>query len=156
MSLRFVAALIFASAALPAGAQSYKWVDAKGQVNYSNAPPPHVAGIAELVEERISVMGMDPAVRAWAERKFAAEEADWEARKRASIAQQQYYASYQPRSAPSYSSPSRYYTGYYPISYAPGSNMAGPYLVPNSFFSRPHSASGSRSFSHRSHRSTGR
>ena len=141
MRSRLAAALILASAALPAAAQSYKWVDAKGQVNYSNAPPPHVAGIAEPVEERISVMGMDPAVRAWAERKFAAEEADWQARQQASLAQQQYYAAAAPRTAPSYSSPSRYYTGYYPISYAPGSNMAGPYLVPNSFFaSRTHSA----------------
>jgi hypothetical protein len=70
MSSRLLAVLILSLAALPAAAQTYKWVDASGQVNYSNAPPPGVAGTAQPVEERISIMGMDPAVRAWAERRF--------------------------------------------------------------------------------------
>jgi hypothetical protein len=84
---RLLAALIpqlILLAALPAQAEMYKWVDAKGQVNYSNAPPPSVAGVAQPVEERISVMGMDPAVRAAAERRYAAnaraEELDWQRR----------------------------------------------------------------------------
>ena len=33
------------------------------------SPPPSVAGKAQAVEDRISVMGMDPVVRAWAERR---------------------------------------------------------------------------------------
>ena len=94
MTLRPAAALLLALAALSAQAQTYKWVDAKGQVNYSNAPPPQVAGKATQIEDRVSVMGMDPAVRAWAERRFAdqarADEADWQRRQQA-MAQQAYY-----------------------------------------------------------------
>ena len=118
MSPRFVAALILALAALPAAAQTYKWVDAKGQVNYSNAPPPSARDTAQPVEERISIMGMDPQVRAATERRFAAQEQaeaqDWLRRQQAMNAR---YASYTP--APrgsltsSYSSPySTYYPGY--------------------------------------------
>ena len=29
--------------ALPVGAQTYKWVDERGQVSYSNTPPPDTA-----------------------------------------------------------------------------------------------------------------
>ena len=91
MTLRLLAVLILA-AALPAQAQVYKWVDAKGQVNYSNAPPPSVAGAAQPVEEKLSVIGMDPAVRAYAERSFAnraaADERDWQIRQRAMSLQQ--------------------------------------------------------------------
>jgi hypothetical protein len=119
MSLRLAAALTLALAALPASAQVYKWVDEKGQVNYSNAPPPVVADKAEPVEEKISVMGMDPAVRAAAERRFAeqarAEEADWQQRQQAMAAQA--------RAAPpaprplteSYASP--YAAAWFPVAY---------------------------------------
>jgi hypothetical protein len=96
MTPRLIPALILALAALPALAETYKWIDEKGQVNYSNAPPPSVAGKAQAVEDRISVMGMDPAVRAWADRRFAqkayADEQDWQLRQQAMAAQQAYYA----------------------------------------------------------------
>ena len=112
MTLRLLAVLILA-AALPAQAQVYKWVDAKGQVNYSNAPPPTAAGAAQPVEDKLSVIGMDPAVRAYAERRFAerarADELDWQRRQALSI---QY--SQQPAGgySDSYTS-SSYYPGYY-------------------------------------------
>jgi len=65
------AALILALA-LPVQAEVYKWVDDQGRTHYSNTPPESVAARAKPVEGRISVMGMDPAVRAAAERRFAA------------------------------------------------------------------------------------
>jgi hypothetical protein len=113
---RLLPALILALAALPAQAEVYKWVDAKGQINYSNAPPPSVAGKAQVVEEQISVMGMDPAVRAWADQRFAArerqEEADWQ--------QRQQRATYLQTSSPSYGYSSGYGGDYYPSSYYGG------------------------------------
>ena len=117
MALRLLAVLILA-AALPAQAQVYKWVDAKGQVNYSNAPPPSVAGAAQPVEEKLSVIGMDPAVRAYAERSFAnraaADERDWQMRQRAMSVQQASapVGGYGDSYASSYYSP-YYYGGYY-------------------------------------------
>jgi len=121
MTPRLAAALILAAIALPARADTYKWVDEKGRVNYSNTPPPQVAGKAQPVEDKISVMGMDPAVRAWADRHFAdkarAEELDWQVRRQA-LAAQQYYepASY---GYGDYGYPTPYYTGgvFYAASY---------------------------------------
>jgi hypothetical protein len=51
--------------AAPAGAQTFKWVDEKGVVNYSNSPPPAASATrkAELVEDRISTYESDPALR---------------------------------------------------------------------------------------------
>lgn len=69
--MRFAAALVLALA-LPVQAEVYKWVDEKGRTHYSNTPPQSVADKAKPVEGRISVMGLDPAVRAAAERRFAA------------------------------------------------------------------------------------
>jgi hypothetical protein len=84
-----IAALLFA-AAVPARAEVYKLVDENGKVTYSNVRPPGAAGKAEAVEEKISVMGMDPAVRAAAERRFAAqaEELEWQRRQQAMLLQQ--------------------------------------------------------------------
>lgn len=53
--------LILAMAASPVLAETYKWVDAKGVVTYSDTPPPSAAAKPKLVEERISVMAPDPA-----------------------------------------------------------------------------------------------
>ena len=115
MSPHLFAALILATAALPAAAQTYKWVDEKGQVNYSNTPPPSGADAAQPIEERISIMGMDPAVRAAAERRFAAqeqaEELEYQRRQQAMYAQAR--STPAPQSlASSYSSP---YPTYYPV-----------------------------------------
>jgi hypothetical protein len=125
MTPRLLPALILALAALPAHAEVYKWVDAKGQVNYSNAPPPSVAGKAQVVEEQISVMGMDPAVRAWAEQRFAAqerqEERDWQQRQQRAMYTQPVYT---PPSSTSYGS--SYSGDYYP--YYGGGYYYGGYV----------------------------
>ena len=51
-----------AAAAGTLGAETYKWVDEKGVVNYSNAPPANAAAAKALktVAERISVYQPDP------------------------------------------------------------------------------------------------
>ena len=114
---RLLPALMLALAALPAQAQVYKWVDSKGQINYSNAPPASVAGKAQVVEEQISIMGMDPAVRAWAEQRFAAqerqEERDWQQRQHAMSLQPASAMSLQPESASYGGYSGDYYSPYY-------------------------------------------
>jgi len=85
MAVRCPAALlaILAAAALPALAETYKWVDDKGVVNYSNAPPPQAAK-KQVVDQRISVVPPDPslgpaiaAMRERAARQQAYDEADY-------------------------------------------------------------------------------
>jgi hypothetical protein len=75
--LRF-ALLLLAMAAPLAQAQTYKWVDERGVVNYSNTPPPNAAK-AQPVEDRISIYASDPVtVQAGAvDRRLAALDAEW-------------------------------------------------------------------------------
>ena len=151
MTPRLLPALILALAAvplsLPAAAEVYKWIDARGQVNYSNAPPPSVAGKAQVVEEQISIIGMDPQVRVWAERRFAdrerQDELDWQQRQRSMYLQ-----------PASYGYGSGYDSGYYPSYY--GGYYAGYYRRPfltRAIISNPprvmHHSSRSSSHSHR-------
>jgi Domain of unknown function (DUF4124) len=90
--------LILAAVALPALADTYKWVDEKGVVNYSNAPPPGKAPRAQIVEERISIVTSDPsllpaiaAMRARADQRAQYEEIDWQQRQRFLLAAQTSY-----------------------------------------------------------------
>jgi hypothetical protein len=62
VTLPSASALLLLLAALPAGAETYKWVDAKGVVNYSSTPPPADAGKPRLIEERVSVIPPDPSL----------------------------------------------------------------------------------------------
>jgi len=79
---------------LPARADIYKWIDANGQVNYSNKPPASAAKMAQPVEERISVVGGDGPARdatarleARAAQRAHYEELDWQQRQRAMVVQ---------------------------------------------------------------------
>lgn len=81
--------LILAMAASPVLAGTYKWVDAKGVVTYSDSPPPSTATKPKVVEERISVMAPDPrftsaaaALDARLARRAQYEEADYALRQR--------------------------------------------------------------------------
>jgi uncharacterized protein DUF4124 len=83
---------ILAAAAMPALAETYKWVDARGVVNYSNKPPPAQAAKQVVVEERLSVVAADPslapavrAMNARAARRAEYELADWELRQRLAL-----------------------------------------------------------------------
>jgi uncharacterized protein YbaP (TraB family) len=57
---RLLALLALATAA---HAETYKWVDEKGVVNYSNSPPPASAKKAQTVADRISTYETDPALQ---------------------------------------------------------------------------------------------
>ena len=46
-----------------AQAETYKWVDERGVVNYSNTPPPAAAKAAQQIAERVSTVESDPALR---------------------------------------------------------------------------------------------
>src|SRR6267142_1247891 len=77
--LALVLALVLSALAAPlAQAQTYKWVDERGVVNYSNTPPPKGAK-AQPVEDRISVYATDPmlAQAGAVDRRLAALEAEW-------------------------------------------------------------------------------
>ncbi len=85
--------LILAAAAPPVVAETYKWVDEKGVVNYSNKLPPGKVPKTQLVEERISIVAPDPsiglaiaAMHARAARQAQYDEAEWLQRQRIMLA----------------------------------------------------------------------
>lgn len=91
--------LILAMAASPVLAGTYKWVDAKGAVTYSDSPPPSMAVKSSVVEERVSVIPPDPsigpavaAMQARAARRAQDEEADYLQRQRYMLEAQANYA----------------------------------------------------------------
>jgi len=59
--LRILPALLLAAAPL-AQAETYKWVDERGVVNYSNTPPASGArvSVAQAIPERVSTYSADP------------------------------------------------------------------------------------------------
>jgi Domain of unknown function (DUF4124) len=76
--------LILAMAASSVLAETYKWVDAKGVVTYSDTPPQSMAAKPQVVAERVSVMPSDPmftaaaaALEARLARRAQYEEADY-------------------------------------------------------------------------------
>ena len=130
----FALLLTLATAALPAAADTYKWVDAKGVVNYSNNPPSGIGAKAQVVEERISIVPPDPslgpavaAMNARAARQAQYDEADWQQRQRyMAMAQTSYPNVY-----------GAYGMGYdpYAVPYYPG--YAPAFLIRNNRFVSP-------------------
>lgn len=57
--------LALAAAATSAHAETFKWVDENGRINYSNNPPPSGKAVKSVqkVEDRISVYQTDPALK---------------------------------------------------------------------------------------------
>jgi hypothetical protein len=103
MSSRLVPALLLslAAAAPEASEQTYKWVDAKGVVNYSNAPPAEAAARVKTVEQRISIIGPDPSVglaaaalREREARRAEYDEREWRQRQSALLMQQSSASAY--------------------------------------------------------------
>lgn len=116
--LRF--ALVLCAALAPvAHAQTYKWVDERGVVNYSNAPPPQAAK-AQTVEDRISVYASDPTLphTQAVDQRLAALEAEWLQRQRLMAYTA---AATPPAPAPVYDN----------------GNYYGPYIVPAVMHRRP-------------------
>ena len=110
-----------AATTVPLHAETYKWVDEKGVVNYSNTLPPSTAKpvIAKVVEDRISVVSSDPllaqavaAMRAQSARNAEYAQTEWLQRQRNMIAAQ----AYQPMAEPDYDPMYGYGYGYsYPL-----------------------------------------
>jgi hypothetical protein len=59
-AMRALMLVLAATAMVPVYAQTYKWVDARGVVNYSNVPPPARPATALPIEDRVSVVPPDP------------------------------------------------------------------------------------------------
>ena len=110
-----------------AHAETYKWVDDKGRVNYSNTPPPSAAGKTKrvsAVEDRVSVYQTNPAyeqyLRRRAEQIAARQEAEWAERQRYLVAAQAAYPA-SPYQGMSSSYPDYYgYATYLPAAYVVG------------------------------------
>jgi hypothetical protein len=119
-----IAALLLILAAMCAHAETYRWVDEKGRVNYSNTPPPSAGKAKQVraVEDRVSTYQTDPAyeqyLRQRAAQITAAQEAAWlERQRQLAAAQAAYPPDYYQSSYSSY--PDYYYSGYvYPVAYA--------------------------------------
>jgi Domain of unknown function (DUF4124) len=119
--------LFLAMAAAPAVAETYKWVDAKGVVTYSDTPPQSMAAKPQVVAERVSVMPPDPmfapaaaALEARLARRTQYEEADYLQRQRymleAQLTQMNYAAAADAYAAAAYAP----YYGYGGWGYATG------------------------------------
>jgi hypothetical protein len=76
--------LILAAAALPARAETFKWVDEKGVTNYSNTPPARPAKAVQALEDRVSTYESDPSLKRAAQNPARAgyAEAEWLQRQR--------------------------------------------------------------------------
>jgi hypothetical protein len=59
-AMRALMLVLALTATAPLHAQTYKWVDARGVVNYSNVPPPARPAQAAPIEDRVSVIPKDP------------------------------------------------------------------------------------------------
>lgn len=107
--LRALLALLLAAAPL-AQAETYKWVDERGVVNYSNAPPATGAtpSVAQAIPDRVSTYSTDAQTSNAVEvyRRLDANQQEW--------LQRQYLMAMQaqaaPQSAPAYSD--YYYPAY--------------------------------------------
>lgn len=60
--MRRLLALVFLLASA-AHAETYKWVDERGVVNYSNTPPAGATKAAQPIAERVSTYEIDPSLR---------------------------------------------------------------------------------------------
>jgi hypothetical protein len=59
-AMRALLLLLVSTTAAPVYAQTYKWIDSRGVVNYSNVPPAARAAQAQPIEDRVSVAAADP------------------------------------------------------------------------------------------------
>jgi hypothetical protein len=59
-AMRALVFLLATTAMAPLYAQTYKWVDERGVVNYSNVKPPARPAQALPIEDRVSVIAPDP------------------------------------------------------------------------------------------------
>jgi Domain of unknown function (DUF4124) len=102
--LRILLAVLFVAAPL-AQAETYKWVDERGVVNYSNTPPATGAtpSVAQPIPDRVSSYTIDPQTSNAMDvyRRLDANQQEW--------LQRQYLMAMQAQAAPAASAASDYY-----------------------------------------------
>jgi hypothetical protein len=110
-AMRALVFLLATTAMAPLYAQTYKWVDARGVVNYSNVPPPARPVQATPIEDRVSVIAPDPnlaaataAAQAQSARQAEYAHQEWLARQQSMMQAQALAAMYTPpaEEAPAY------------------------------------------------------
>ena len=102
-AMRVLVLVLAAMAISPVYAQTYKWVDERGVVNYSNVPPPKRPAQATQIEERVSVIPRDPnlaaataAAQAQSARQAEYAHQEWLARQQGMLQAQALEAMYAP------------------------------------------------------------
>lgn len=126
--LRAVIAFLLAIGAFSVHAQTYKWVDERGVVNYSNTPPSSGAtpSVAQGVPDRISSYSTDPqtanAIDVY--RRLDANQQEW-------LQRQQIMAMQAAAPAPSPAA------DYYPATYYPGGFWTGRRIASRPLFFTP-------------------
>ena len=119
---RILLALLLAAAPL-AHAETYKWVDERGVVNYSNAPPPEAAKSpvpAQTIPDRVSTYQTDPATNQSIDvyRRLDANQQEW--------LQRQYLMAMQAQAAPQQAATDYYAPAYYPAAYGYNRRIVRP------------------------------
>jgi hypothetical protein len=102
-AMRALVLVLATTAMAPVYAQTYKWVDTRGVVNYSNVPPPARPVQATPIEERVSVVPRDPdlaaataAAQAQSARQAEYAHQEWLARQQGMMQAQALAAMYPP------------------------------------------------------------
>ena len=102
-AMRALMLVLATTAAMPLYAQTYKWVDERGVVNYSNVPPPARPVQALPIEDRVSVVPRDPnlaaaaaAAQAQSSRQAEMAHREWLARQQGMMQAQALAAMYPP------------------------------------------------------------
>ena len=139
--LRISVLLLAATWTLGAGAVTYKWVDERGVVNYSNSPPAAATAGRKLarVEDRVSTYESDPALlRAAAARAAMPRpdyaEVEWLQRQRLMAERQAAQQAY----AGAESVPPGYYPYFLPVGFVHRRSTVRPtFFVSQQSFARP-------------------
>ena len=118
-AMRVLLLVLAAMAVSTVHAQTYKWVDERGVVNYSNVPPSKRAVQATAIEDRVSVVPRDPnlaaataAAQAQSARQAEYAHQEWLARQQSMMQAQAIEAMYSP--------PADYVAPYYGYGYGYG------------------------------------
>jgi hypothetical protein len=102
-AMRVLLFVLATTAMAPLHAQTYKWVDERGVVNYSNVKPPTRPAQALPIEDRVSVVAPDPnlaaaaaAAQAQSARQAEYAHQEWLARQQGMMQAQALAAMYAP------------------------------------------------------------
>ena len=112
---RLLALILLAAPA--AHADTYKWVDERGVVNYSNTPPIAAAKAPQKLAERVSTVETDPSLKAYTSPSpyETMLQQEWLQRQRLMAESENIDRIYGAAPADPYYTRASYYPGYWPV-----------------------------------------